>query len=610
MNNDNIAIITFSSESRETALKIQTALPSMILYTTKEGEEAGSFRPIVSLQQECGEILKKHDVVIFCCALGICVRSIAPYLSDKHSDPAILCIDTTGRFVISVASGHVGGANFWAARLAHILGAEPVITTQSDRQGLWALDLLGDKWGWKTETRDCTLNEAISLFVEKKHTALLLEGRSEGSGYLERTKPEHVDIYYRINDVDFSKYDLLIAVSYREYVSVSIPQLYYRPQVLHLGVGCRRDASPESVSAYIIEGIRERGYATSSIASISSIELKRGEPLIADLAQQLGVPENFFSAEQLDEIDVPNPSDKVAAVTGSSSVSEASARFAAHGGPLLIEKQKGCLHEGSDFTYSLAVEPSALTHGHIEIVGAGPGDPELVTVRGKYFLERADLILYAGSLVPIELTYYAKKGATVRSSADLSLEEQFALMKEFYDRHCLVVRLHTGDPAIFGAIQEQMALFDEAGMSYHITPGVSSFLAAAAELRSQFTIPERVQTIILTRGEGRTPMPEREQLHKLAASQSTMCIYLSASIVDQVQQELLVHYPPTTPVAVCYKLTWKDQKIFRGQLSDLAKIVHDNKLTLTTLMVVGEAIDNRYGLSRLYSDEFKHLFRP
>jgi precorrin-4 C11-methyltransferase len=247
--------------------------------------------------------------------------------------------------------------------------------------------------------------------------------------------------------------------------------------------------------------------------------------------------------------------------------------------------------------------------GFIEIVGAGPGDPDLVSVRGRKMLERADLILYAGSLVPKALTECHKPGAVVRSSADMNLEEQCALMKEHYDRGHFIVRLHTGDPCIFGAIQEQMAFLDANGMDYHITPGISSFLAAAAELQSQFTIPERCQTIILTRGEGRTPMPEKEQLHLLARSQSTMCIFLSASIVDDVQRELLMEYPEDTPVAACYHLTWPDQKIYRGVLKDLAKIVHDNHLTLTTMLVVGEAIDNREGLSALYDKHFTHLFR-
>ena len=254
-------------------------------------------------------------------------------------------------------------------------------------------------------------------------------------------------------------------------------------------------------------------------------------------------------------------------------MAEATALKSAGGGRLLIEKQKGTLAEGEAFTFAVALDAVASRMGHIEIVGAGPGDPDLISVRGRQFLEQADLILYAGSLVPRELTFCAKEGALIRSSAALTLEEQFALMKDFYNRGLLVVRLHTGDPCIYGAIQEQMNFFDKYRMNYHITPGISSFQAAAAALRSQFTIPEKVQTIILTRGEGRTPMPEKEQLHLLARSQSTMCIFLSAAVVEQVQEELLQCYPPETPVAACYKLTWKDERIYRGELKDLARIV-------------------------------------
>ena len=297
---------------------------------------------------------------------------------------------------------------------------------------------------------------------------------------------------------------------------------------------------------------------------------------------------------------------------GTPSVCEAAAILGSNHGKLIIPKVKG-----KNWTAALAIDYQHLRNssgrqidaGHIEIVGAGPGDPDLVSVRGRKMLEQADLILYAGSLVPKALTECHKPGAIVRSSANMNLEEQCALMKEHYDKGHFIVRLHTGDPCIFGAIQEQMAFFDQNGMNYHITPGISSFLAAAAELRSQFTIPERCQTIILTRGEGRTPMPEKEQLHLLAKSQSTMCIFLSASIVDDVQRELLQEYPEDTPVAACYHLTWPDQKIYRGTLKDLAKIVHDNNLTLTTMLVVGEAIDNRQGFSELYNKNFTHLFR-
>ncbi len=550
--------------------------------------------------------------VVFIGAMGICVRSIVPLIQDKHQDPPVVCIDSTGRYVIPVLSGHVGGANELSRRLATALGGEAIITTQSDNCGLWPLDLLGKRWGWQTDATPDQLNQAIFRFVEQRPTALLLEVRDAGTDWLERHLPAHVRCFYQWDTIPWEEFELLIAVTYRELPAIeSLPILAFHPACLHVGVGCRKQCDPTGIAAYMDQQLRKAGVSPLSLASVGTITLKADEPLLDSLRQQWPfVQTHIYTVEELQEIQVPHPSQKAFEVTGLYGVSEAAALKSAQEGPLLIEKQKGCLSEGNHFTYAVALDATYGRWGHIEIVGAGPGDPELVSVRGKRFLETADLILYAGSLVPIELTHYAKPGAVVRSSASMTLEEQFDLMKAFYDQGRLVVRLHTGDPCIYGAIQEQMAFFDRYQMSYHITPGISSFQAAAAALRSQFTIPERVQTIILTRGEGRTPMPEKEQLHKLAQSQSTMCIYLSAGIVEQVQAELLQAYPPETPVAACYKLTWKEERIYRGVLKDLARIVRENGLTLTTLLVVGEAIDNRQGLSRLYSHQFKHLFRP
>lgn len=550
--------------------------------------------------------------VVFIGAMGICVRSIVPLMQDKHQDPPVVCIDSTGRYVIPVLSGHVGGANELSRRLATALGGEAIITTQSDNCGLWSLDLLGKRWGWQTDATPDQLNQAIFRFVEQRPTALLMEVRDAGTDWLERHLPAHVRCFYQWDTIPWEEFELLIAVTYRELPAIeSLPVLAFHPACLHVGVGCRKQCDPTGIAAYMDQQLRKAGVSPLSLASVGTITIKADEPLLDSLRQQWPfVQTHIYTVEELQEIQVPHPSQKAFEVTGLYGVSEAAALKSAQEGPLLIEKQKGCLSEGNHFTYAVALDATYGRWGHIEIVGAGPGDPELVSVRGKRFLETADLILYAGSLVPIELTHYAKPGAVVRSSASMTLEEQFDLMKAFYDQGRLVVRLHTGDPCIYGAIQEQMAFFDRYQMSYHITPGISSFQAAAAALRSQFTIPERVQTIILTRGEGRTPMPEKEQLHKLAQSQSTMCIYLSAGIVEQVQAELLQAYPPETPVAACYKLTWKEERIYRGVLKDLARIVRENGLTLTTLLVVGEAIDNRQGLSRLYSHQFKHLFRP
>lgn len=589
-----ISIIPISDSSRVLAERILASYPEAKILPF------GSFSK---------EVFHESSSLVFIGAMGICVRSIAPFAEDKHTDPAVVCIDSTGKYVIPVLSGHIGGANDLSKELANLLGAEAIITTQSDNANLWALDTLGKKYDWTLIVKDS--NAAISTFVNGKPTALLLDIRDKGTDYLERTVPSHVSIFYSFEAIPQQDYELLMIVSPQQY-DTSIPTITYIPKVLHLGMGCRKDmqGDPTVVYEHIKDVLRDKRLYPEALADVNTIDLKKCEPVLTLLAYGvMECPFHTYTSEELKDIPVPNPSEKVLEVTESPSVSEASAIYAAHGGPLLVEKQKADLGKGNEYTFAVALDRTACRKGHIEIVGAGPGDPDLISIRGRQMLEKADLILYAGSLVPKELTLCAKAGATVRSSADMNLEEQFALMKEFYDKGLFVVRLHTGDPCIYGAIQEQMNYFDQYGMDFHITPGISSFQAAAAALYSQFTIPEKVQTIILTRGEGRTPMPEKEQLHKLAQSQSTMCIFLSAGVVEKVQEELLRHYAPTTPVAACYKLTWKDERIYRGQLKDLAKIVKENHLTLTTLLVVGDAIDNRKGLSRLYADEFKHLFR-
>lgn len=561
---------------------------------------------------------QEHEAIVFVGALGICVRRIQDLIHDKYTDPAIICVDSTGKYVIPVLSGHVGGANDLARHIAMTLGAEAVITTQSDNMGLWALDTLHREYGWTVSKLPRTaMNKTIATFVNGRPTALVLEADDEGTKHMEGSCPGHVRIFRSFDSFRSqhakNPFELLIMVSPTKHPAAGILTLQYFPPCLHLGVGCQKLADI-SIAQPLLRELEMLGYAPQSIATVNSIELKKDEPLLQELCRLLPQAKLcIYSAEELAKIKIPNPSEKVFEVTGCYGVAESSAKAHDKHSRLVIEKQKGKVEANGKiqhYTYALAMDETVLRKGHIEIVGAGPGDPDLVSVRGRKFLEEADLILYAGSLVPRELTFCAKSGAVVRSSADMDLEEQFALMKDFYDKGKLVVRLHTGDPCIYGAIQEQMAFFDEHGMDYHITPGISSFLAAAAELRSQFTIPERCQSIILTRGEGRTPMPEKEKLRLLASHQSTMCIFLSANLVKQVQEELLEGgYPPETPVAACYKLTWKDQRIYRGQLKDLVSIVRDNKLTLTTMIVVGDAIDNREGLSKLYDGHFTHMYR-
>ena len=595
-----IAVIQINEAGKDIALMLQRQWNAKSIQRTDVGDKWNDF-----------------DAFIFIGAMGICVRTIAPYMKDKHTDPAVVCIDSMGKHVVSVLSGHVGGANDLTREVAARLGANPVITTQSDNAGLWALDMLEKRFDWPVASDIEDMNDCIFAFVNRQPTALLLQVRDEGTDYLEKTLPEHVTLINDIKEAAASQYKLLIIVSpFKLPYPDNMLVLHFVPMVGTIGFGLAHHPDDyEQIYDEIDQAFADRG-VLPCVKKYCTIDVKADEPFVEELRDVYEEEVVFFTAEELAEVDVPNPSTTVAKHVGTPSVCEAAAILGSNHGKLIIPKVKG-----KNWTAALAIDeqhlralnskPSTLNSsiGHIEIVGAGPGDPDLVSVRGRKMLEKADLILYAGSLVPKELTDCHKPGAVVRSSADMNLEEQCELMKKHYDQGHYIVRLHTGDPCIFGAIQEQMAFFDAQGMRYHITPGISSFLAAAAELKSQFTIPERTQTIILTRGEGRTPMPELEQLHLLARSRSTMCIFLSAAIVDDVQRELLQEYPEDTPVAACYHLTWPDQKIYRGQLKDLAKIVHDNHLTLTTMLVVGEAIDNRHGFSELYNKNFTHLFR-
>jgi len=585
-----IALIQISEAGKNTALVLKSQLNATVIN-----------------RNDAGKRWKEFDAFVFIGAMGICVRTISPFIKDKHEDPAVVCVDTFGQNAISVLSGHVGGANDLTNTIAGILGANPVITTQSDNARLWALDTFEERFDWPIASDIDDMNDCIFAFVNREPTALLLEVRDRGTDYLEKTLPAHVSLINDISEADPKKYKLLIMVTpYKRYAPKGMLELHFVPMVGTIGFGLAHHPDDyEFIYDQIDEAFSHKGILPCA-HRYCTIDVKADEPFVDVLREEYEEEVVFFTAEELAAVEVPHPSDVVEKHVGTPSVCEAAALLGSNHGRLIVEKVKG-----KNWTAALAIDHQYLRHrqGHVEIVGAGPGDPDLVSVRGRRMLEKADLILYAGSLVPRELTTCAKPGAVVRSSAAMTLEEQCELMKAHYDKGDFIVRLHTGDPCIFGAIQEQMAFFDANGMSYHITPGISSFLAAAAELQSQFTIPERTQTIILTRGEGRTPMPEREKLHLLARSQSTMCIFLSAAIVDDVQHELLQEYPADTPVAACYHLTWPDQKIYRGQLKDLAKIVHDNHLTLTTMIVVGEAIGNREGLSELYNKHFTHLYR-
>lgn len=245
----------------------------------------------------------------------------------------------------------------------------------------------------------------------------------------------------------------------------------------------------------------------------------------------------------------------------------------------------------------------------VYFIGAGPGDPELLTIKGKRLIDAADVIIYAGSLVNEQVLSGHKEGSKIYNSAYMHLDEVLAVMKEAEEQGLTTARVHTGDPAIFGAIREQMDALDDMGIDYEVVPGVSSFLGVAAALKKEYTLPGVSQTVILTRMEGRTPVPEKEKLADLAKHNSTMIIFLSVGMIEELAETLKKEYRETTPVAVVYKATWEDQKIVIGDLTNIAQKVKEAGITKTALTVVGDFLGDEYELSKLYDKAFTTEFR-
>ena len=247
----------------------------------------------------------------------------------------------------------------------------------------------------------------------------------------------------------------------------------------------------------------------------------------------------------------------------------------------------------------------------IHFVGAGPGAPDLITLRGAALLEQADCVIYAGSLVNPALLERTKQGCEIHNSAAMTLEQVLAVMEAMEAAGKDTVRLHTGDPSLFGAIREQMDALDARGIPYDDTPGVSSFSGAAAALNAEYTLPGVSQTLIISRMAGRTPVPEGEDLAALARHGASLVLFLSSGLLEQVQEELLRGgYGPETPAAIVYKATWPEEKVVRCTVATLAQRGREENIRKTALLLIGDFLDPRYQRSKLYDPTFATEFRP
>jgi len=436
------------------------------------------------------------------------------------------------------------------------------------------------------------------------------------------------------------------------------------PRSVVVGIGAEKGVPAADFDEALCDVLHSFGLSSESVRAVATLERRAAEEGFAAWASQRGWPVLAYTAEQLAAIQArPHPSTIVAQGLETSGVCEPAAMLASGSRTLLVSKQKHgrvtvaiaqCIDAGApgmDLSSSTGVErchsqPKVLggqmasaraegtsadvapdsgepseetlapdtsadqTSRKVLFLGAGPGDAELLTLKGAKALAAADVVVYAGSLVPGGVLQHVRRGAVVHNSATLTLEEIHLLVTEAYRAGQRVVRLHSGDPSIYGAITEQMALLDEEQIPYEIVPGVSSFQAVAARLGIEYTQPGVVQTLILTRPGGRTGMPENESLAQLARHGVTLCVFLGASLVGEVQKALLTSYPPTTPVAVAYRATWPDEELTIGTLADLVEMVQGPQYDRTTLIIVGPSLQRQGKRSHVYDPSYQHRFRP
>jgi precorrin-4/cobalt-precorrin-4 C11-methyltransferase len=250
-----------------------------------------------------------------------------------------------------------------------------------------------------------------------------------------------------------------------------------------------------------------------------------------------------------------------------------------------------------------------LDYMKVYFIGAGPGDPELITVKGKRIIESSGYCIYAGSLVNKDILNYCSDSTKIYDSASMALDEIIKVMEEAKDKNVDVARVHTGDPSIYGAIQEQMSELDKLKIDYEVVPGVSSFLAAASALKQELTLPGVSQTIIITRIEGRTPVPETEKLEVLSKTKATLCIFLSVKEIKRVAEILKPAYGNNCPVAIVYKASWSDEKIINSDLDNVVDATIQNDIKKTAMIIVGKVLSRNFEYSKLYDKHFKHSYR-
>jgi precorrin-4 C11-methyltransferase len=623
-----IALWSITKHGMDIGAQLKRAFPEATWFVPRKFEDAAQGRARVYeklLSRVIAEEFHRHETHVFVISLGAVLRMIAPLLKDKKQDPAVVVVDDRAQYAISALSGHVGRANEFTEKVAAILDARSVVSTASDVGQTLPVDILGRDFGWTLENEAAVTAVSASVVNEEK-LAFIQECGERNWWAHDRTLPDHIHLFDAWEEwetrEDRDSFKAVLWVSDRV-----LPEarwhpfrerlVIYRPRSLVVGTGCNRDTPYEEIRSGIESTLQAAGLSPLSVRAFASIDRKKDEKAYQRLEREWRRPFLFYPKEALAAAPIARPSKTVEKHVGTPGVAEPAALLASGASGLLSEKIKfanmttalaRCPFPGALLPKARETEFS-IKPGRVYIVGAGPGSSDLLTLRAAALLGRADLVLFTGSLVPRRVLEHCPRHCEKIDSKGLDLESITRLLVGAARNNKVVLRLHTGEPSIFGATLEQCDIFRQAGVPFEIVPGISSFQAAAARLKAEFTIPEVSQTLIISRAAGRTPVPAAEELKELGRHASTLVLYLSAGLGEKVQRDLLENYAPQTPAAICYRVSWPDEKIIRCELRELAASLERHGIDKHALIIVGPGLKSHGTKSRLYAADFSHRFR-
>lgn len=540
------AVFSTSEKGNLLAKSIQEELVYTDTFSTKEDK---SFLKVESFADFVEWSFDDYDHIILIGDLADNILNLTPYIKEQYKKLLIFNVDVNGDFVQILQVGEEGEANQEAQKLAGITGGTAIISTQAKASKEWDLESFTERFEWEADLND-DWESVRTLFRTRTKVALILEVRDMGSAYLEKTAPSFVEIFYHVDDLEEENFDLIIAVSPLLY-RFKVTSVMYRPKILTLGMGCHKNFPHGILVNDIQEKLAQHGISWKAIRTLSTADSKSKEMALLEVCHHLKIEFKTYSSDFLNRIPIPNPSDVILKHTGLRGLAESAALAVSKTNKLIVEKQNDKPECNQYYTWALAIDQLNLREGQLEIVGAGPGNPDLITLQGMNLLRKADLVIYSSTLLRDDLIHHVKTGAKIRSVESLTQQENLIqLIQSYYRRGLMTVWLHSGDANLFSDIQDELIAFTKTGMEYRITPGVGNFQALEAELKTKFLINRQEQEVHLIRVSMDNLNDQKQRLKEYLEQEDEICIYADRNVMPDLHQFFSTILSSNTPIAI------------------------------------------------------------